>query len=53
LHQLKLRPDSCERIRVRGRLKAEEHRASRVWPRIVGDLLEDIRVFGPARTLQA
>jgi hypothetical protein len=37
-------------VRVRGRLKAEEHRASRVWPRIVADLLEDIRVFGNTLT---
>ena len=53
LYQLELRPDAYERIRVRGRLKAEEHRASRVWPRIVGDLLHDLRVFGAARTLHA
>lgn len=49
LHQLRLRPDAYDRIRVRGRLKAEGHRASRVWPRIVGDLLHDIRVFGTPR----
>jgi hypothetical protein len=46
LIQLRWRPDSYERIRVRGRLKAEEHRASKVWPRIVADLLHDLRVFG-------
>jgi len=51
LHQLRLRPDGYDRVRVRGRLKAEEHRASRVWPRIVGDLLADLRAFGTARTL--
>ena len=51
LYQLQRRPEAYERIRVRGRLKAEEHRASRVWPRIVGDLLQDLRVFGGARTL--
>jgi hypothetical protein len=53
LHQLQLRPDAYERVRIRGRLKAEDHRASRVWPRIVRDLLHDLRVFGTARTLQA
>jgi hypothetical protein len=53
LAQLRLRPDAYERVRVRGREKAEEHRASRVWPRIVHDLLQDIRVFGPANTLDA
>jgi hypothetical protein len=46
LIQLRWRPDSYERVRVRGRLKAEQHRASRVWPRIARDLLEDLRVFG-------
>jgi hypothetical protein len=46
LTQLRLRPDAYERVRIRGRLKAEEHRASVVWPRIVADLLQDIRVFG-------
>jgi hypothetical protein len=51
LTQLRLRPDAYERVRQRGRLKAEEHRASRVWPRIVGDLLQDLRVFG--NTLKA
>jgi hypothetical protein len=50
LTQLRLRPDAYERLRVRGRLKAEEHRASRVWPRLVRDLLEDIRVFGNTLT---
>jgi hypothetical protein len=53
LAQLRLRPDAYERIRVRGRLKAEDHRASRVWPRIVRDLLHDLRAFGTANTLEA
>jgi hypothetical protein len=51
LHQLRVRPEAYQRVRVRGRLKADDHRASRVWPRIVGDLLEDVRAFGTARTL--
>jgi hypothetical protein len=38
-------------VRIRGRLKAEEHRASVVWPRIVADLLQDIRVFGNTLTV--
>jgi hypothetical protein len=46
LIQLRWRPDAYERVRVRGRLKAEEHRASRVWPRMARDLLHDLRVFG-------
>ena len=49
LHQLRLHPDAYDRVRVRGRLKAEGHRASLVWPRLVADLLADIRVFGTAR----
>jgi hypothetical protein len=52
LTQLRLRPDAYERLRVRGRLKAEEHRASRVWPRLVRDLLQDIRVFGPGAAIR-
>jgi hypothetical protein len=46
LYQLKLRPDAYDRIRVRGRLKADEHRASRVWPRLIFDLLADCATFG-------
>jgi hypothetical protein len=46
LIQLRLHPEAYERVRIRGRLKADEHRASRVWPRIVADLLQDLRVFG-------
>jgi hypothetical protein len=53
LHQLQLRPDAYERVRIRGRICAEQHRASRVWPRIVADLLHDLRVFGTTRTLHA
>jgi hypothetical protein len=52
LAQLRLRPDAYERVRVRGRLKAEDHRASRVWPRLVRDLLQDLRAFGTANTLE-
>ncbi|HET6550540.1 MAG TPA: hypothetical protein VFG79_18895 [Solirubrobacter sp.] len=48
LLQLRSRPEAYERVRVRGRLKAEEHRASKVWPRIVHDLLQDIRTVGPS-----
>jgi hypothetical protein len=56
LTRLALRPDAYERVRIRGRLKAEEHRASAVWPRLLHDLLEDLRVFGraaPRNTLEA
>jgi len=46
LMQLQLRPEAYERVRIRGRMKAEQHRASRVWPRIARDLLGDLRIFG-------
>jgi hypothetical protein len=36
-------------VRVRGRRKAEQFRASRVYPRLVNDLLHDVRVFGSGR----
>ncbi|HEX7297895.1 MAG TPA: hypothetical protein VF257_02740 [Solirubrobacteraceae bacterium] len=36
-------------VRVRGRRKAEQFRASRVYPRIVSDLLADLRAFGSPR----
>jgi hypothetical protein len=38
-------------VRVRGRLKAEQFRASRMWPRVIGDLVRDVRAFGTARQL--
>lgn len=39
-------PDMHHRIRVRGRLKAEQFRASRVFSRITHDLLADVAAFG-------
>jgi hypothetical protein len=53
LYQLKRRPDTFERVRHRGRAKADDYRASRVWPRIVGDLLADVRTFGSERSAAA
>ena len=35
-------------MRVRGRRKAEQFRASRVWPRLVADVLADVAAFGRA-----
>jgi len=49
LAQLARRPQTYDRVRLRGRAKAEEHRASRVWPRLVDDLLRDLKVFGTPR----
>lgn len=42
-------PGVHRRMRVRGRLKAEQFRASRVWPRLIADLLADLDAFGSAR----
>ena len=42
-------PDAYHRVRVRGRRKAEDYRASRVWPRLVGDLFRDLTAFGTHR----
>jgi hypothetical protein len=39
-------PEMHHRIRVRGRLKAEQFRASRLFARVVHDLLLDVAAFG-------
>jgi hypothetical protein len=39
-------PRPWQWARVRGRAKAEHFRASRVWPRVIADLLADVRAFG-------
>src|SRR3954447_1575345 len=48
-------PGLHHRIRVRGRRKAEQYRASNVWPRLVGDLLRDVAAHGgrPVRATSA
>ena len=46
-------PRAYERVRVRGRRKAEAFRASHVYPRLVDDLLRDLRVFGTGRAAAA
>jgi hypothetical protein len=46
-------PDAYQRMRVRGRQKAERLRASRVWPALVRDLLLDLRAFGTHRSAAA
>jgi hypothetical protein len=45
-------PEMHQRVRVRGRMKAEQFRASRLFARLVGDLLADVAAFGrgPAAT---
>jgi hypothetical protein len=42
-------PEAYQRIRVRGRRKAELYRASRVWPRLVADCFADIAASGTDR----
>jgi hypothetical protein len=42
-------PGTHDRVRVRGRMKAEQYRASAVYPRLVHDLLLDLEAFGTER----
>jgi hypothetical protein len=51
LHQIHYQPDAYERVRIRGRDKAEQFRASRVWPAVVHDLFADLDAFGTERVL--
>jgi hypothetical protein len=37
-------------VQTRGRMKAEQFRASRVYPRLIADLLDDVAAFGRGRT---
>jgi hypothetical protein len=39
-------PEMHQRVRVRGRLKAEQYRASRLFSRLLHDLLADVAAFG-------
>ena len=42
-------PDLYRRVRIHGRMKAEQFRASRIYPRIIDDLLLDVATFGSSR----
>ncbi|HEX7292242.1 MAG TPA: hypothetical protein VF250_14050 [Conexibacter sp.] len=46
---LQRHPNLHHRVRVHGRMKAESFRASRVYPRLLHDLLLDLRAFGTER----
>lgn len=46
---LRLHPRAYDRIRYRGRAKAELFRASRVYPRLLHDLYLDLAAFGTER----
>jgi len=48
LDRLRRFPEMHRRIRVRGRLKAEQYRASRLFSRLAHDLLLDVGAFGAA-----
>jgi hypothetical protein len=41
-------PGAYDRVRVRGRMKAEQFRASRVYPRLVADLLRELEAEAAA-----
>lgn len=45
LHQVRKRPRAFDHVRIRGRRRAEAFRASIVWPRLVQDLVADVRAF--------
>jgi hypothetical protein len=49
VHQLQQAPDIYDRVRIRGHHKSRQFAASRVWPRVIGDLLADLAVFGTER----
>ena len=51
VHQLQQMPDAYDRVRLRGNHFAQQFRASRMWPRLVRDLVADLRAFGTERTL--
>jgi hypothetical protein len=39
-------PEMYQRVRVRGRMKAEQYRASTLFAQLTGDLLADVSAFG-------
>jgi hypothetical protein len=51
VHQLHQRPDTYDRVRIRGHHKSLQFRASEVWPRVIGDLFADLRAFGTDRVV--
>lgn len=46
LERLARFPEMYQSVRVRGRMKAEQYRASRLFARLLHDLLADVRAFG-------
>lgn len=46
LRSLRRAPNVWRAVRLRGRRKAEQYRASRVYPRLIADLIFDLGAFG-------
>jgi hypothetical protein len=53
LFELQQWPAAFEHVRRRGRVRAEEFRASRIWPRLLTDVLHDLYAFGSNRCAAA
>jgi hypothetical protein len=53
VHQLHQMPEMYERVRIRGHHKSRQFAASRVWPRVIGDLFADLAAFGTERRVAA
>jgi hypothetical protein len=53
LFEIGNRPAAFEQVRRRGRVRAEEFRASRIWPRVLADLVLDLEAFGSDRRVTA
>jgi hypothetical protein len=49
VHQLQQMPDMYDRVRIRGHHKSRQFAASKVWPRVIGDLFADLAAFGTER----
>ena len=46
-------PDMHDRIRIRGHHKSRQFAASKLWPRVIGDLFADLAAFGTERQTRA
>jgi hypothetical protein len=53
IHQLHQMPDMYDRVRIRGHHFSRQFAASKVWPRVIGDLFADLRAFGTERVVAA
>jgi glycosyl transferase family 1 len=49
IRSVRAAPEGYDPIRRAGRRGAERFRASRVWPRLIGDLVRDVACFGSPR----